>query len=127
MKGILNCDGCDDCCRYTAVEIDRPTSKRDYSDLFWHLMHEGVSVYIGHDRSWNLEFRSRCTRLTEDGRCGDYENRPEICRDYELDSCTRHSAGDYFIEHFDTPEALKAYLRRRKIDFEFRRRRKKPK
>ena len=55
MKGKLTCDGCDECCHYVALEIDRPTCKKDYSDLFWHLLHEGVAVYIGHDRSWNLE------------------------------------------------------------------------
>ena len=24
----------------------------------------------------------RCTLLRSDGRCGDYENRPQLCRDY---------------------------------------------
>jgi len=120
----LSCDGCDECCRYVAVEIDRPTSKKDYSDLFWHLLHKGVSVYIGHDRSWNLEFDAACTCLTKTGMCGAYEDRPEICRDYSLDACTRHSEGDYFIARFETPEELKAHLRKKKVDFEFKRRRK---
>lgn len=29
--------------------------------------------------AWNY----RCPLLTESGRCGDYENRPQLCRDYE--------------------------------------------
>jgi Fe-S-cluster containining protein len=24
-----------------------------------------------------------CPKLTRDGRCGDYENRPKLCRDYQ--------------------------------------------
>lgn len=34
-----------------------------------------------------------CTRLTPEGRCGDYENRPQLCREYEAGSdrlCAMH-------------------------------------
>jgi len=120
-KKVLTCDGCSDCCRYVAIEVDRPTSKRDYSDYFWHLMHENVALYIGHDRTWNLEFVSPCTKLDGSGRCSDYENRPTICREYSLDACTTHSVGEYFRHKFHTPEELKSYLRSRKIDFEYKR------
>ncbi len=120
-KRELSCDGCSDCCRYVAIEVDRPTTKRDYSDYFWHLMHENVALYIGHDRTWNLEFVARCTRLNDRGQCSDYENRPLICRDYSLDTCTTHSKGAYYTHKFHTPEELKAYLKARKINFEFKR------
>lgn len=125
MKGKLTCDGCDECCHYVALEIDRPTCKKDYSDLFWHLLHEGVAVYIGHDKSWNLEFASRCSKLTDEGLCGDYENRPVICREYSHDTCTRHSSGEYYLYKFHEADELKAYLRKKKVDFEFRKRKKK--
>jgi len=120
-KRELDCEGCSDCCRYVAVEVDRPTNKRDYSDYFWHLMHEGVALYIGHDRTWNLEFVSRCTRLNERGQCSDYDNRPSICREYSLETCTTHSEGAYYRYKFHSPEELKAYLKSRNIDFEYKR------
>jgi Fe-S-cluster containining protein len=34
-----------------------------------------------------------CTRITPEGRCGDYENRPQLCRDYQAGSdplCVMH-------------------------------------
>ncbi|MBI5142381.1 MAG: YkgJ family cysteine cluster protein [Nitrospirae bacterium] len=116
-----NCDGCGECCLYVALEIDRPTCKRDYSDIIWHLLHEGVSVYIDHDNKWHVEFASRCANLSADGRCGDYEGRPMICRKYSLENCTRHSKSKYYAHRFATPDELKKYLGRMKIDFEFRR------
>lgn len=30
--------------------------------------------------------RWSCSNLTPEGRCGDYENRPELCRNYEAGS-----------------------------------------
>ena len=35
--------------------------------------------YQCRDGNWLLE----CPRLDSDGRCGDYENRPKLCRDFE--------------------------------------------
>lgn len=124
VRSEPTCDGCGECCHYVALEIDRPRSKRDYSDLFWHLLHKGVAIYIGHDRSWNMEFITTCVNLTEKGMCGDYDNRPVICREYSLDNCTRHSDGKYYLHKFQSQEEFKAYLRSRKVDFEFKRKRK---
>ena len=118
----LSCDGCSDCCLYVAVEIDKPTCKGDYSHLFWHLHHENVAIYIGHDRSWNLEFMTRCKNLSPDGRCLNYEDRPLICSSYSLDNCTTHSPGKYYRHRFSTADELKMYLRRKGIDFQFKRR-----
>lgn len=28
----------------------------------------------------------RCSRQLPDGRCGDYENRPQVCRDFKADA-----------------------------------------
>lgn len=38
----------------------------------------GMRLPEGH-----VPVRFRCTLLGSDGRCGDYENRPDLCRHYE--------------------------------------------
>jgi len=120
-KEEKSCEDCGDCCTYVAIEIDRPTSKRDFSDLFWHLMHRDVSVFIDHERKWHLEFKAVCEGLDEHKRCLIYEDRPIICRKYSMDTCTRHSSGEYFAHKFNSPAALKKFLTRRGIDYRFKR------
>jgi hypothetical protein len=71
------------CCRYFALEIDKPSSKRDYDHIRWYLMHEGVVVWV-QDDDWYLEIRTTCRHLRQDNTCGIYATRPQICRDYGL-------------------------------------------
>ncbi len=113
------CRKCGDCCRYVAMEIDRPRTKKDYSDIFWYLLHSNISVFIDHDRSWNLEFSTPCEALDDDNLCSTYETRPVICRQYSPDNCTRHSEDPYYRHRFETPRELKHYLRKRNIDFTY--------
>lgn len=121
QKKIKTCADCGDCCTYLALEIDTPTSKKDYSDLFWHLMHRNVSIFIDHDKKWHIEFETLCEGLDENKRCRIYEDRPLICRKYSIDACTKHSSGKYFVHKFNTPSALKRYLARKGIDYRFKR------
>jgi hypothetical protein len=34
-------------------------------------------------KSDGMVWRFTCPKLTPEGRCGDYENRPNLCRDYQ--------------------------------------------
>ena len=46
-----------------------------------HMLNTGLPFlpeYVGEDEQW----RFSCPRLREDGRCGDYENRPNLCRTF---------------------------------------------
>ena len=77
------CNKCDGrCCRYIAVEIDKPVSKGDFDDLRWYIAHRGVTVFV-EDKRWYVNFSSRCNFLTSDHRCEAYEDRPKICRDHD--------------------------------------------
>ena len=114
------CSGCDDCCHYIAVEIDRPTSKTDYQNIIWFLLHKNVKVYISWDNDWFLEFVTPCLRLDKNGLCGDYENRPRLCRDYHQDDCTRYNEEPAEKILFDSADAFKKYLKRKKINWEFK-------
>src|SRR5262245_15861309 len=69
------------CCRYFALEIDRPATPRDHDHIRWYLLHEHVAVWV-QDGAWFLEIRTPCRHLLPDNRCGIYESRPQICRDH---------------------------------------------
>ena len=71
------------CCRYFALQLDKPSTKQDHDHIRWYLMHEGIAVWV-QDGDWYLEVRTTCRHLQPDNRCGIYETRPQICRDYGL-------------------------------------------
>jgi len=119
MPGVL-CEHCTaPCCRYIALPIDTPRTRRDLDDIRWYLMHEGVSVFV-EDGAWYVCLLTTCRHLQPDNRCGIYAARPRICREYSTDDCDYHS-GDYgwdahftCAEHLDefTPGYLAARRRR---------------
>jgi len=114
------CSGCDDCCHYIAVEIDRPASKKDYQNIIWFLLHKNVKVYIDWDNNWYLEFITPCQLLNRQGLCDDYPSRPKMCRDYHQDDCTKYNQKPAEKISFSSAEAFKRYLKRKKINWEFK-------
>src|SRR4051794_11155545 len=42
----------------------------------------GICVDKNTGRTYS-SYNYSCTKLQEDGRCGDNENRPQLCRDYQ--------------------------------------------
>ena len=109
MSGNL-CEHCVGyCCRHIALPIDVPEEKSDFDDIRWYLLHEGVGVFV-EDDEWYLQVNTACRHLQPDFRCGIYETRPQICRDYSTDNCDYHS-GDYgYQHHFLSAEHLDAYI-----------------
>lgn len=81
------CYNCIQCCSYVATEIDEPTTNSDYDCILWYLYHPGVSIFLDFDNDWYIQFDSKCENLTENGLCGIYETRPDICRDYDWKDC----------------------------------------
>ncbi|MBL8879021.1 MAG: YkgJ family cysteine cluster protein [Phycisphaerales bacterium] len=110
MPGIL-CEHCTAvCCRYIALPIDKPMTTKDFDDVRWYLLHEGVMVFV-EDGDWYISVATSCRHLRADHMCGIYETRPRICRDYTTENCDYHS-GDYNWQfHFSCPEHLDEYLR----------------
>ena len=99
--GSILCEHCAAaCCRYIALPIDKPSTKRDYDDMRWYVMHEGVTVFV-EDGDWYVQYQTRCKNLGADNLCGVYETRPEICRDYSAGECD-YSGGSYDYDHFFT-------------------------
>lgn len=84
------CVGCDHCCRYLSLEIDRPRSKRDFENIRWYLLHKSVSVMVDFEGAWLIQFDTPCEWLV-DGKCSHYALRPEICREYDPADCERYN------------------------------------
>ena len=95
------------CCRYFAMSIDTPTSWEQFDNMRWYLMHGPFSMFVD-EGNWFLVIPGDCQHLQDDYRCGAYETRPQICRDYTTDSCEYDNDGVY-DQYFETPEQLWEY------------------
>jgi Fe-S-cluster containining protein len=108
------CVGCDHCCRYIALEIDRPTTKKDFEHIRWYLLHRSVSIVIDWDGAWLLQFDTPCEWLV-DGQCSHYELRPEICREYDPKECERYLPTESHKFLLKTEADLQKYLADREV------------
>jgi Fe-S-cluster containining protein len=90
------------------LEIDTPETRRQYDDIRWYLVHQNVFVFI-EKRKWYLGIYSRCKHLQSDNRCGIYETRPKICREYSTDNCDYHGGEYDWQVLFSSAEQLAAY------------------
>ena len=116
----LSCENCPaKCCKYVALEIDKPTCKKDWDNIFWYLHHQNIVVFIDNDADWIIEFRTPCKHLQSDNRCGIYENRPLVCRKYTHKNCEFHNEETPYIEEFHSGEDLKQYLEKNNINYQF--------
>jgi Fe-S-cluster containining protein len=110
MAGCL-CDKCSAlCCRYFALPLDNPTTARDYDNIRWYLIHDQVVVYI-EKKQWYLAVLTKCKNLQPDNRCGIYETRPRICREYTTDNCDWHGGEYNFEKLFTSAEELVEYAK----------------
>jgi len=106
------CDHCTaECCRYIALPLEKPKTRRDFDDIRWYLMHEGIQVFV-EEGDWYIQFRTRCRNLQPDNRCGIYESRPKICREYKPGDCD-YTPGDYdYDELFTHPRQIEEFAER---------------
>lgn len=95
------------CCRYFAMAIDAPTTWEEYDNIRWYMMHGPVHVFVDDD-TWYVMVMTECRHLLPDHRCGTYETRPQICRDYTTDNCEYDNDGVY-DQYFECPEQLWEY------------------
>lgn len=109
METECLCDRCTAlCCRYFALEIDEPETAEEFDDIRWYLAHENVHIFI-EDDEWFLSVQTRCQYLQDDNRCGIYEDRPKICREYTTENCDYYTGQYDFQQYFTKPEQLEAY------------------
>ena len=70
-----------DCCTTVRWRISRGDFE-DWRFREWWCAHEGARIYE-EDGICYIQWPMRCRHVSPDGlRCTDYENRPQLCRDY---------------------------------------------
>ncbi len=96
------------CCRYFALQVDTPTDWHDFEIIRWYMIHGDVALFA-EDDTWYLLVYNVCRHLQEDQRCGIYETRPQICRDYTTDEC-EYDDDWVYDRYFETPEQVLEYV-----------------
>jgi uncharacterized protein len=111
-SGEVLCGHCPaKCCRYFALPLDTPTTRRDFDSIRWFLLHEHAAVFV-EDDTWYLLVHARCKHLREDNLCGTYQTRPRVCREYKTHDCEYDD--DWVYDHYwETPEQLEEYVEAR--------------
>ena len=103
------CDHCTaKCCGYFALPIETPTEWRDFEYIRWYVLHERATIFT-EDDDWYLLVQTPCRHLLEDNRCGIYDTRPQICREYSTDNCEYEDDWTY-DRYFETPEQISEYI-----------------
>jgi len=74
------------CCRYFALPIETPTTWEDFDHIRWYMIHGRISIFVD-EGTWYLMVHNDCEHLQEDQSCGNYLERPNICRTYTTDNC----------------------------------------
>ena len=109
------CFQCVQCCSYVAIEIDPPTTMKEYDYIVWYLYHEGVSVFVDWEGSWFIKFEARCEHLTPQGLCASYSSRPIICKEFDWRECenrVRDEPADKWL--FDTGDEFLRWFEKRR-------------
>jgi Fe-S-cluster containining protein len=106
------CDYCvAKCCRYFALPLDTPKRRKDFDTLRWFLLHKNTAIFV-EENAWYLLVNSECRELQPDRRCGIYETRPQICREYSTADCEYDDNWTYDL-FFETPEQIQEYAEAR--------------
>ncbi len=120
-KYIPPCEKCGGkCCRYVAIEIDRPNTKSGIDHIRWYLLHENVNVFLDHWKKWHIEFHSPCECLDKNGRCSCYSERPKICRQHGCEEGDCEFFDSPYLEYFKSARDFEKYLKKKKIDWKFK-------
>lgn len=108
------CHACTACCNYIALQIDEPTTNREYDYIRWYLFRPNVKVYVDWDGDWHLQVDSDCQHLLPNGLCGTYETRPKICRDFGWRDCEKHNEDPAEKWLFTTEEEFLTWFARQR-------------
>ncbi len=102
------CDHCTaKCCRYFALPLETPDTLKDFEYIRWYMLHGETTIFC-EDDDWYLMVHNKCDHLQPDQRCGIYETRPQICRNYSTDECEYEDDWTY-DRYWETPEQVSEY------------------
>lgn len=102
------------CCTYMTEALGAaPRSKSDFQHLLWQISHKGVEIYKD-EGGWYLMLHGDCEHLHPNGACDIYNERPQICRDYENDWCEMDAPAEEGFElYFRNYRELLGYCKKR--------------
>jgi Fe-S-cluster containining protein len=107
-KDKVLCEYCTaKCCRYFAMPIETPEERADFEFIRWFLLHDRATVFK-EDEDWYLLVHTQCRHLQEDNRCGIYDTRPQVCRDYSTKNCEYEDDWTYDF-YLERPEQVAEY------------------
>jgi uncharacterized protein len=96
------------CCRYFAVTIETPDERADFEYIRWFLLHDRAAVFKEND-DWYLLVHTECKHLQPDNRCGIYDTRPNVCREYSTKDCEFEDDWTYDF-YLETSEQVSEYV-----------------
>ena len=99
------------CCQYFALPIETPTEREDFDYIRWFLLHDRATVFVDGE-TWYLLVHTACEHLRPDNRCGIYEQRPQICRDYSTTEC-EYEDNLVYDQYFELAEQVEEYVEAR--------------
>ncbi len=103
------CDYCTaKCCKYFALPMEKPKTRKDFDYIRWFLLHDRATVFI-EGKTWYLLVHTDCKHLQSDNRCGIYETRPRICREYSTKDC-EYDDSFVYDHYFETSEQVEEYM-----------------
>jgi uncharacterized protein len=95
------------CCKYFALPLETPTTRKEFDYLRWFVLHDRATVFI-EDDCWYLLVHTPCKHLRDDNLCGVYQTRPNICREYTTRNCEYED--DWVYDHYwETAEQVEEY------------------
>ncbi len=98
-REMFNCSGCATCCKLACSEFS-PEELKEKAQNGDNFAKQFTSIFIPYESCEEAEavypeyiellkekvdgevYFYHCPKVTEDNRCSDYENRPQICRDF---------------------------------------------
>jgi Fe-S-cluster containining protein len=108
-QGANLCEYCTaKCCRYFALPIDTPSERRDLEFIRWYLLHDRATIFV-ENQDWYLLVYTTCRHLEHDNRCGIYDTRPPICREYSTKNCEYEDDSTY-DRYFERAEQVSEYI-----------------
>jgi len=96
------------CCRYFALPLETPTTREEFEYIRWFLLHDQATVFT-EEGEWYVCVHTVCKHLQDDHRCGIYETRPRICREYTTKDCEYEDDWVY-DRYFETAEQVEEYM-----------------
>jgi hypothetical protein len=114
------CIACQYCCTYVSLQIDPPKTDTDYDVIRWYLAHRQIHIYIDDENDWYFLVNNVCENLTPEG-CAIYEDRFDICRNYDAACCEMTLGATSEKVLFRTVEDFDRWLEYRRVRKETRR------